>query len=420
MKSLFYTLLSITIFSIASCNRTELTSKYESPKEEYIVAFEYLRKGSELDKDKYQVQRMAMFDKATYHFANVVVNDIANDTLRANALLHLRWIDTYVRRNYGQSLQYLNAVARYIPADNEFYPSFLAYKADDLWHFGVQDSAIHYANKALSLPHKQNGEVDYISHYVLWQIYEQRNMADSANHHKQQHFIARDSKSFNPMTMDELKKGLQENIITPGEQRSKISNILTNHLQQQENALSQSRKHIVVALLAVFLISILTYYLRKRYWHKHRISETPCPLPDDADSIENEQKESFTLSEALILRRSLDDGRRAFENTDSFTELNSMQIKEKELYDMAYEATRDVESALFASFKDACSTLHEDLELNDQELICCFCSYLGYTNNVIAYIGHTTPSTIRKRKERIRKKIPTDFCEIIFGRNIGK
>ena len=422
MKSLFYTLLSIVMFSFASCSRTEQTDKkfqYESPQEEYYVAYEYMRKGIELDKNKYQMQRMNMFDKATFHFAQVVVDDEANDTLRANALLQLRWIDSHIRRNYAQSLQYLNAVCQYIPADDAYYPNLLAYKADDLWHFGAQDSAIYYANKALSLPHKQHGEVNYISHYVLWQIYEQRNMADSANHHKQQHFIARDSKSLEPMTLDELKKGLQEQIINPEVQRAEITNRL-EYPQQGEESPASSRKYriyFVIVPLVLLLACFVVYRLRKRYCCKHLIREEPRPLPEtqNTDAIENEQEESFTLPEALILRRSLDDGRRAFENTASFTDLNSMQIKEKELYDMAYEATRDVESALFTSFKDACNTLHEDLELNDQELICCFCSYLGYTNNVIAYIGHTTPTTIRKRKERIRKKLPIDFCDVIFG-----
>lgn len=427
MKSLFYTLLSVVMFSFASCSRTEQTEKktqYESPQEEYYVACEYMRKGIELDKNKYQMQRMAMFDKATYHLAQVVVSNETNDTLRANALLQLRWIDTHVRRNYAQSLQYLNAVSRYIPADDAYYPNLLAYKADDLWHFGAQDSAIYYANKALSLPHKQNGEVDYISHYVLWQIYEQRNMNDSANHHKQQHFIARDSKSFEPMTLDELKKGLQEQIITPESQRVKVTDALTTQSQQQEDELAPSRKHrnfFAIGSLVLLLACFVAYRLRKQYRRKNLIREIPRPLSEaqDTDVMGDEPNDSFTLPEALILRRSLDDGRRAFENTASFTDLNSMQIKEKELYDMAYEATRDVESALFTSFKDACNTLHEDLELNDQELICCFCSYLGYTNNVIAYIGHTTPSTIRKRKERIRKKLPADFCEIIFRGNAG-
>lgn len=427
MKSLFYTLLSVVMFSFVSCNRAEQTDKktqYESPQEEYYVAYEYMRKGIELDKNQYQMQRMNMFDKATFHFAQVVVDDEANDTLRANALLQLRWIDSHIRRNYAQSLQYLNAVCRYIPADDAYYPNLFAYKADDLWHFGAQDSAIYYANKALSLPHKQNGEVDYISHYVLWQIYEQRNMVDSANHHKQQHFIARDSKSLEPMTLDELKKGLQEQIITPESQRVKVTDALTTQSQQQEDELAPSRKHrnfFAIGSLVLLLACFVAYRLRKQYRRKNLTREIPRPLSEaqDTDAMGDEPNDSFTLPEALILRRSLDDGRRAFENTASFTDLNSMQIKEKELYDMAYEATRDVESALFTSFKDACNTLHEDLELNDQELICCFCSYLGYTNNVIAYIGHTTPTTIRKRKERIRKKLPADFCEIIFRGNAG-
>lgn len=44
---------------------------------------------------------------------------------------------------------------------------------------------------------------------------------------------------------------------------------------------------------------------------------------------------------------------------------------------MYYESARNIESALYTSYEDTCKTLHGNLALNDQELICCFCSYQG-------------------------------------------
>lgn len=48
--------------------------------------------------------------------------------------------------------------------------------------------------------------------------------------------------------------------------------------------------------------------------------------------------------------------------------------------------------------------------------ICALGVYLGYSNVIIAHLGNTTTATIRKRKERIRKKLPADLYEVIFGR----
>ena len=39
--------------------------------------------------------------------------------------------------------------------------------------------------------------------------------------------------------------------------------------------------------------------------------------------------------------------------------------------------------------------------------------YLGYSNTVIAHLGSTTAATIRKRKERIRKKLPVILYEVL-------
>lgn len=39
--------------------------------------------------------------------------------------------------------------------------------------------------------------------------------------------------------------------------------------------------------------------------------------------------------------------------------------------------------------------------------------YLGYSNTIIAHLGSTTAATIRKRKERIRKKLPVTLYEVL-------
>ena len=58
--------------------------------------------------------------------------------------------------------------------------------------------------------------------------------------------------------------------------------------------------------------------------------------------------------------------------------------------------------------------LHTDIPHDESAYLYAY-RIVGYGTNVIAYIGHTTPGTIRKRKDRIKKKLPTDFCDIIFG-----
>ena len=436
MKSLFYTLLSVVMFSFVSCNRAEQTERSTddastslSPIEEMRLAFQTFKEAREAEVEGQKEKSLDIYNKAFYHYARIVVRTDANDTLRSGALYRLYWIEAVQRQRYGVALQYLNQCMAITPKNDNFYAHLCAYKADGLWHIEELDSAIHYAKLALQTPHHQPA-VEYMSGHVLWKSYEKLGVRDSANHYKQLHIKARDGKLYKEQTMDELISELSNNVIANGMPEVK-EDLRPSEVQKRDPQFKAQkwRQRVYRIILLLLLLSPFAIgYYRKHYHRKHLIHEEQQSSPADCqtacnesmvEASEEERGESFTLPEALILRRSLDDGRRAFENTASFTDLNSMQIKEKELYDMAYEATRDVESALFTSFKDACNTLHEDLELNDQELICCFCSYLGYTNNVIAYIGHTTPTTIRKRKERIRKKLPTDFCEIIFRGNAG-
>lgn len=422
MKTFVYTLLmTFAALGFVSCNRTETLT----PMEEYLMARECRWEGKRAEARNEKKQSRELYDKAAHHYTQVVMNDKSNDTLVINALNNLRWISTYVTHNYGKSLQYLDQIANRFDVENHpDYPIFLAYKADDLWHFGVVDSAIYYANKALALPRPRYGTADYIANYVLYNIYKEQGIMDPAQVHWKLFLKSSNTKRFDPIPMHKLEERFQKYVVSfdDPEENGDIK-VTIRPKDKKSSWLSEFHFHWPTFIITLILVAIgvAVYIFSARHRRKRIIREEPQMPPLGYDPSEVAVKEKYTggfsLPETLILRRSLEDGRRTFEQTDSFADLNMMKLKEKELLEMAYEATRDVESALLKSFNDACSTLHEGLDLNAQELVCCFCTYLGYGNNVIAYIGHTTPSAIRKRKERIRKKLPADLYEVIFGEN---
>lgn len=225
MKTSSHILLTFGILLLCACNATADKKRY-SPIEEQHVAHELLAKANKVGTDDNE-HRMMLFDKAIYHFANIVVRSDANDTLRADALFTLRWIEAYVKHDYEQALQYLNQYLELVGSEHESYPTCLAYKADDLWHFGAQDSALHYAYLALEAPHTPNDAIEYICHHILWNIYDSREMPDSASRHKALHMKIRESRVFEPMTMEQLKSQLQANVIAPTSKRKPLIPIVT-------------------------------------------------------------------------------------------------------------------------------------------------------------------------------------------------
>ena len=361
--------------------------------EEQHIAYEYLTRGCETSPSN-EAKRMELFDKATYHFAKLVVRDDADDALRADALYVLRWIEAYQKHDYEAALQYLNQYFELVGSDHADYPAYLAYKADDLWHFGAQDSAMHYAYKALATPHAEHHNVEYICHHVLWQIYEEREMPDSATLHRQLHLNTHKDRTFEPLTMDELKNHLTKHIITP----------------EAEARTSTSSAWVIASLCVILLIVLMALYL---YFIHRRTAITPEAVPQQPTLKEN--PESADLSFTDLLGLYLTEGRSAFERTTAYATLNDLRIKEKELPEMEYAQSREIEAALFDAFKTACSTLLDTTDLNDQELVTILCTSLGYSNNIIANLGHTTPNTIRKRKERLKKKLSPECYEMLFG-----
>ena len=381
MKTTAYILLTIGISLLAACGTTSGKKGY-TPNEEQRVAHEYLTQGHNTSLDD-TAHRMAMYDKATYHFANIVVRSDANDTLRADALFTLRWIEAYVKHNYELALQYLNQYLTLVGPEHESYPACLAYKADDLWHFGAQDSALHYAYRALEAPHTPNDAIEYICHHILWNIYDSLEMPDSASHHKARHMKIRESRVFEPMTMEQLKSHLQADIIAPTGQRSPLLPTII----------------VAVVLVVGLYVAFRIIKYRRRVESVTLIAES-TPTPTKAER----------LSDALA------HGYKAFVRTSVYNDIATMQVNERELPSLSYEATRAIERILLDTFNDACRTLLESSDLNDQELICSLGMHLGYSNAILAHLGHTTTATIRKRKERIRKKLSTDLYQVMIGR----
>ena len=138
MKTTIYILL--TTYLLIACGVPTGKQRY-TPIEEQRLAHDYLMQANKADVND-NTHRMMLFDKATYHLANIVIRDDANDTLRTDALYTLRWIEAYIKHDYELALQYLNQYIELVGSEHESYPTCLAYKADDLWHFGAQDSAL--------------------------------------------------------------------------------------------------------------------------------------------------------------------------------------------------------------------------------------------------------------------------------------
>ena len=354
-----------------------------------MVAHDYLAQANAITSEDDNHKRLALFDKATLHFANIVVRDDADDTLRADALYTLRWIEAYVKHDYELALQYLNQYLAIVGPEHESYPTCLAYKADDLWHFGAQDSALYYAYKALSLPHSTNDRIEYICHHVMWNIYESMDMPDSASVHKAMHMRVKGSREFVPLTMEELKSSLKNNIIT------------------QEDADDRITIYIITGLAVIGCI-VFALTIRRR------IKDNTLNEVRQYD-VKADSSGRLNTGQTEALCNALAEGRKAFEQSSVYTDICSTKVSEREWLSINNEQIRQVEGVILDSFKDACILLLDSAELNDQELLCSLYMYLGYPNTVIAHIAHTTTATIRKRKERLRKKLNADLYYVIIN-----
>lgn len=387
MKFYKLPLLALCLVVLCACMGSNKYGRH-TPEEEQRMAHDFLAQANKTNVDDNK-ERMQLFNKAIFHFANIVVRNDANDTLRADALFTLRWISAYVTHDYEQALQYLNQYLEIVGPEHESYPTCLAYKADDLWHFGAHDSAMHYARMALEAPHTTNDQIEYICHHILWNIYDTRNMPDSAQKHKDKHMKIRESRVFEPMTMEQLKSSLKNNIIT------------------QEDADDRITIYIITGLAVIGCI-VFALTIRRRI-KDNTLNETR------QHDVEANSSGRLNTGQTEALCNALAEGRRAFELSSVYTDICSTKVSEREWLAIDNEQIRQVENVMQDSFKEACILLLNSAELNDQELLCSLYMYLGYPNTVIAHLGHTTAATIRKRRERLRKKLDADLYNVIIN-----
>ena len=387
MKFYKLPLLALCLMVLCACIGS---NKYSgrTPEDEQRLAHDILAQANKTSVDDNK-ERMMLFNKATFHFANIVVRNDANDTLRADALFTLRWIAAYITHDYDQALQYLNQYLELVGPEHESYPTCLAYKADDLWHFGAHDSAMHYARMALEAPHTTNDQIEYICHHILWNIYDTRNMPDSAQKHKDKHMKIRESRVFEPMTMEQLKSSLKSNIIA----------------QEETN---NSTTIYVITGFAVIGCIVLVMTIRRRI-KNNTLNE------DREKDVEGDSSGRLNTGQTEALCNALAEGRKAFEQSSVYTDICSTKVSEREWLSIDNEQIRQVEGVILDSFKDACILLLDSAELNDQEVLCSLYMYLGYPNAVIAHLGHTTAATIRKRRERLRKKLDAELYNVIVN-----
>ena len=361
-----------------------------TPEQEQRMAHDYLWQANKTSLEKND-ERMALYDKAALHFANIVVREDANDTVRADALFTLRWISAYIRHDYEMALQYLNQYLEIVGPEHESYPTCMAYKVDDLWHFGAHDSAMHYAYKALEAPHTPHDRIEYICHHILWNIYDSREIPDSAHKHKVLHTQIRDSRAFEPMSMEELKNQIETDIIASSKDRYNAVYIW------------------ITGAAGLALICILCAFVRYRRRRNTTIAH------ENAQTEDNPMADSADAGDAESLRLALAKGQEQFGQTSVYHDINAMKVNERELPAINSEGRRNIERTLLECFAEACGILLEGSDLNEQELVCILCMYLGYSNTLAAHLGHTTNATIRKRKERIRKKVSAARYEVVTG-----
>ena len=216
-------------------------------------------------------------------------------------------------------------------------------------------------------------------------------MPDSAYRHKTLHMHIRDSRAFEPMSMEELKSQLETDILA----------------STKDDGDGVSVWVALAGCLAVLCMACAYVFYRKR-----KKSNAFTEIAVSAHSV---LPDSAPAMDAETLKAALAKGCQAFATTSVCHDINAMKMNERELPAINSETRRNIERTLLECFAEACHGLLADSDLNEQELICLLCMHLGCSNTLISHLGHTTSATIRKRKERIRKKISPALYEIIAG-----
>ena len=132
------------------------------------------------------------------------------------------------------------------------------------------------------------------------------------------------------------------------------------------------------------------------------------------------KKDSDKAAEAepasSLLEKKLQEGRSALEMTSAYRILLEIRsLNEGELQARNDIDASAIEDAVLASFYDAYQILAESEEkISHQELLLCLYGYLRVSNNVIAFLLKSVPTTIRQRRKRLQGKLSPEAYQILF------
>ena len=136
--------------------------------------------------------------------------------------------------------------------------------------------------------------------------------------------------------------------------------------------------------------------------------------------VTKRKKDSDKAAEAepasYVLEKKLQEGRSALEMTSAYRILLEIRsLNEGELQARNDIDASAIEDAVLASFYDAYQILAESEEkISHQELLLCLYGYLRVSNNVIAFLLKSVPTTIRQRRKRLQGKLSPEAYQILF------
>lgn len=369
MKNITLYLLLIPLFALASC-KSGVNEASMSPQEELEHAVQLHR-----DKD---------YDNAMRSYSRVVLHPDATSKQCTDAFKNMARIENSIRKNYRQAIRYVNQAI--LSASLEDKALLYAHKGDYSKQYSVPDSAIYYCNKALQTPH-ENINVDYVSHYVLWQVYKNLEIADSALRHKELYYGVRINDAYGPTSIGDLEKDLYRN----------ITNV------EEDYGYSLFRILLII-FTSIIIVLLLFWYFKKRGENRKVVANNNLLIEEPDAAV----KSSISTD---MLQRCI----QAFEATTMYEQLSNLRIKEKELYKNTFSESDLLESELFACFKEISYLLGKEYNLSSPELLTLYLTHMGFSPNVIGYISHTSPGSVRKRNDRMKKKLLPEHANIFFG-----
>ena len=155
--------------------------------------------------------------------------------------------------------------------------------------------------------------------------------------------------------------------------------------------------YVVLALVLLCGLGICIYIVTKRKKDPDKAS--------DAEPVSSS------------LEKKLKEGRSALEMTSAYRILLEIRsLNEGELQARNDIDASAIEDAVLASFYDAYQILAESEEkISRQDLLLCLYGYLRISNNVIAFLLKSVPTTIRQRRKRLQGKLSPEAYQILFS-----